>query len=83
MLLAGVMTLHAINTYRESQKVPVDAIDLPHGAARRLVDGRLLMADGSIAKGGAPGPTTLHQVKEVGEGERVLTRAWRNVKDSV
>jgi len=41
------------------------------------------MSDGSIAKdttGG--GAVNLHKVKEVGENELVLDRAWRMVKES-
>ena len=88
MLLGIVSVLHAINTYREAHKVPEDAVGLPEGAQRRLPDGRVLMVDGSIIKGDAigveqDGPTTLHKVKEVGEDELVLDRAWRKLKDAV
>ena len=83
MLLSIVMALHAANTYRDAHRVPVDAVGLPEGAARRLNDGRMLMADGSIAKGAPPGKTTLHKVKDEGEGELVLDRAWRNIKKTV
>ena len=82
MLLGIVSVLHAINTYRESTALPPAAIDLPEGAARRLNDGRMLMADGSIARGAPPGPTAMHKVKEVGENELVLDRAWRKLKDA-
>ena len=82
MLLGIVSVLHAINTYRDAHRVPPDAIDLPDGAARRLGDGRMLMTDGSIAKGAPAGPTTLHHVKEKGENELVLDRAWRKIKEA-
>ena len=86
MLLGIVCTLHAINTYRDSVAVPPDVVDLPPGAARRLTDGRVLMVDGSIVSaadlGVSAGPTTLHKVKEVGENELVLDRAWRKIKES-
>lgn len=88
MLLGIVAALHAINTYRDAHKLPPDAKDLPDGAQRRLNDGRVLMADGSILKGddigvGGDGPTTLHKIKEKGEDELVLDRAWRKLKESV
>tara|TARA_B110001452_G_scaffold266309_1_gene272847 strand:+ start:931 stop:1413 length:483 start_codon:yes stop_codon:yes gene_type:complete len=83
ILLTFVGVLHAINTYRDSRKLVEP--DLPPGALRRLPGGKLLMEDGSTAKeeqetGHAH---TLHKYKETGEGELVLDRAWRLVKDSV
>mmetsp|Transcript_11693 Transcript_11693/g.27007 ORF Transcript_11693/g.27007 Transcript_11693/m.27007 type:complete len:158 (-) Transcript_11693:419-892(-) len=82
-LLGIVLVLHAINTYREAN-APRD-VALPPGAIRRLPEGGLLMDDGSIGKEeGAPAaPHTLHVVKETGENELVLDRAWRKLKESV
>jgi len=88
VLLGIVAALHTYNTWRESTQVPIDAVGLPEGAQRRLADGRVLMVDGSVVKGDAigvapDGPTTLHKVKEVGENELMLDRAWRKMKESV
>jgi hypothetical protein len=50
---------------------------------RRLPDGGLLMEDGSIARGAEPEPAaphTLHKMKEKGEDELVLDRAFRKMK---
>ena len=72
-LLTIVLTLHAINTWREANR-PQDT-GLPPGAIRRLPDGGLLMEDGSIARGAEVDPTvphTLHKVKEKGEDELIL-----------
>jgi len=80
-LLGIVMVLHSINTYREAQK-PKDSM-LPEGAVRRLPDGRLLMQDGSIGKDETGLPHNLHKIKEKGEKELVLDRAWRVLKESV
>ena len=43
---------------------------------------RLLMLDGSIAKDDSGLPHNLHKIKEVGEKELVLDRAWRLLKES-
>ena len=82
-LLSIVLALHAINAYNE-RNTPRDA-RLPPGASRRLPDGRLLMEDGSIGReeGGPAAPHTLHKVRETGEDELVLDRAWRKLRDSV
>jgi len=83
MLLGIVALLHTYNNYRDANK-PAD-IGLPEGAQRRLPDGRLLMVDGSIsAKGSEASPKelSLHKIKEVGEGEGVVNRAFRNIKDA-
>lgn len=83
VLLGVVGVLHAINSYRDANR-PAD-IGLPEGAQRRLPDGRLLMVDGSISARGSednPKALSLHKVKEVGEGEGVVNRAWRNIKDA-
>ena len=58
--------LHAANMYKDSRK-PRD-LGLPEGAVRRLPDGGLLLADGSIAKNAEAAPAaqhTLHRVREV------------------
>ena len=47
-LLFIILGLHSYNTWRESQIVPEP--NLPDGAVRRLPEGGLLMADGSIGK---------------------------------
>ena len=47
-LLFIILGLHSYNTWRESQIVPEP--NLPEGAVRRLPEGGLLMADGSIGK---------------------------------
>ena len=88
ILLGLVAGLHLFNNYRESTRVPKDALGLPEGALRRLADGRVLMVDGSVVKAEAigaerDGPVLLHKVKEKGENEPVLDRAWRKLKDSV
>ena len=88
ILLGIVAGLHALNTYREANRIPEDAAGLPEGSQRRLADGRVLMADGSVIKGeaigvAADGPTTLHKVKEKGEDELALDRAWRKLKETV
>lgn len=84
-LLSVVLGLHAFNTYREAT-MPKER-GLPIGAVRRLPDGGLLMEDGSILRGseGAvpAAPHTLHRVKEKGEDELVLDRAFRKIKESV
>ena len=82
-LLGIVAALHAYNMYLDSKRVPEP--DLPDGATRRLPDGGLLMADGSIAQEeGTPAHGhTLHKVKEVEADELVLDRAWRKLKETV
>ena len=44
---------------------------------------RMLMLDGSIAKDETGLPHNLHKVKEKGENELFLDRAWRVFKESV
>jgi len=87
ILLGIVCGLHAYNSYRDATRVPIDAVGLPDGAERRLADGRVLMADGSVIKGEVIGvkgeATTLHKMKEKGENELVLDRAWRKLKETV
>ena len=77
------MVLHAINTYRDSQKLIEP--DLPPGALRRLPGGKLLMADGSTTKEQEQTAHThrLHKVKEVGEDELALDRLGRYLKDAL
>lgn len=80
-LLSIVLGLHAVNTWREANR-PQDS-GLPLGAVRRLPDGGLLMEDGSIARGAEAtpfAPHTLHKMKEKGEDELVLDRAFRKIK---
>jgi len=81
-LLFLVGGLHLFNNWREAN-APRDP-DLPPGAVRRLPQGGLLMADGSIGKEEVvAAPHTLHKVKDVGENELVLDKMWRRFKDSV
>jgi len=82
-LVAIIAALHTYNNYLDSIRPTEEA--LPAGALRRLPEGGLLMADGSIGKeeGGAAAPHTLHRVKEVGENELILDRAVRKLKDAV
>lgn len=83
-LLIVVMGLHMANKYKDAN-TPAES-DLPDGVVRRLPDGRVLMTDGSIqrpAEGSGGEGHTLHRVKEKGEKELVLDRAWRGFKDSV
>ena len=83
ILLTFVMVLHAINTYRDSQKLIEP--DLPPGAIRRLPGGKLLMADGSTQKEEESTEHThrLHKYKDVGEDELALDRLWRYLKDAL
>lgn len=78
-----MIVLHSINSYRDAHEPPEPG--LPEGAVRRLPDGGLLMVDGSIGKEetSPTAPHRLHKVKEVGEDELVLDRAWRKLKENV
>ncbi|EOD18416.1 hypothetical protein EMIHUDRAFT_449706 [Emiliania huxleyi CCMP1516] len=84
VLLSIVLGLHAANMYKDSRK-PRD-LGLPEGAVRRLPDGGLLLADGSIAKNAEAAPAaqhTLHRVREAGEDDTALGSALRKMKDAV
>ncbi len=80
-LFAAVAALHLYNDRRDAHTPP--ELGLPDDALRRLPDGNLLLADGSIRKeeGGAAHAHRLHVEREVDEG--VLNRGARRLRDSL
>ena len=82
-LFAAVAALHLYNDRRDAHKPP--ELGLPDGALRRLPDGNVPPADGSIRKeeGGAAHAHRLHVEREVEENEGVLNRGARRLRDSL
>lgn len=78
-VLVGIIAiLHTYNNWRERNK-PAE-IDLPPDAVRRLPDGRLLMADGSITAKGVDDGKHEHKLHKPKEPD---TRVISRLRDSL